>query len=114
MKDILGEDLFDKTRRGWDVAIPNGETLRNVYERIVPYYINEVLPRLKLGENVLIVSHGNALRALIKYIENISDDEIQNVEMMFGGVIIYEIDETGRSLHKEIKETPSVYFDTHF
>ncbi len=114
MKDILGEELFDKTRRGWDVAIPNGETLRNVYERIVPYYLNEILPRLKLGENILLVSHGNALRALIKYIENISDDGIENVEMMFGGVLIYGVDEAGRSLHKEVKETPSVYFDTHF
>lgn len=114
MKDVLGEELFEKTRRGWDVAIPNGETLRNVYERIVPYYLNEILPRLKLGENILVVSHGNALRALIKYIENISDDGIENIEMMFGGVLIYGVDEAGRSLHKEIKETPSVYFDTHF
>ncbi len=114
MKDILGEELFEQTRRGWDVAIPNGETLRNVYERIVPYYVNEILPRLKLGENILVVSHGNALRALIKYIESINDDEIQNVEMMFGGVIIYDIDEEGKCLHKETKETPSVYFDTHF
>ncbi len=114
MKNILGEELFERTRRGWDVAIPNGETLRNVYERIVPYYINEILPRLKLGENVLVVSHGNALRALIKYIENISDEDIQNVEMMFGGVVIYDIDDTGKSSHKEVKETPSVYFDTHY
>ncbi len=114
MKDILGEELFDKTRRGWDVAIPNGETLRNVYERIVPYYISEILPRLKIGENILIVSHGNAIRALTKYIENISDDEIQNIEMMFGEVIIYEIDENGRSVHKEIKKTPTVYSDARF
>lgn len=114
MKDVLGEELFEKTRRGWDVTIPNGETLRNVYERIVPYYLNEILPRLKLGENILVVSHGNALRALIKYIENVSDNDIENVEMMFGGVLIYAVDEAGRSLHKEIKETPSVYFDTHF
>ncbi len=114
MKDVLGEELFDKTRRGWDVAIPNGETLRNVYERIVPYYLSEILPRLKLGENVLVVSHGNALRALIKYIENISDEDIENVEMMFGGVLIYGISDTGRSFYKEVKKTPSVYFDTHF
>ena len=80
----------------------------------MPYYLSEILPRLKLGENVLVVSHGNALRALIKYIENISDEDIENVEMMFGGVLIYGISDTGRSFYKEVKKTPSVYFDTHF
>lgn len=114
MKDTLGEALFEQTRRGWDVPIPNGESLRNVYERITPFYLNEILPTLKHGENVLVVSHGNALRALMKYIENINDDDIQNVEMMFGGVLIYTVDESGRSTHKEVRETPSVYFDTHF
>lgn len=114
MKAVLGEELFEKTRRGWDIAIPNGETLRNVYERIVPYYLNEILPLLKNGENVLIVSHGNALRALIKYIESISDEDIENVEMMFGGVLLYDVDEQGKKLAKQVRQTPSVYFDTHF
>lgn len=112
MKELLGEDVFDKVRRGWDISIPNGETLKKVYERIVPFYKNDILPHLIHGENVLIVSHGNALRALIKYIENIDDTAIEHVEMMFGGALVYSVNDEGHSIHKEIRETPSSHLDT--
>lgn len=111
MKEILGEEMFEKVRRGWDVAIPQGETLKMVNERVVPYYLSEILPRVKNGENVLVVSHGNALRALIKYIESLSDEAIENTEMMFGGVVMYTINEEGKSLSKEERKTPSVSYD---
>lgn len=114
MKDLVGEEMFEKIRRGWDVAIPHGETLKDVYERIIPYYQQEILPHLAMGETVLVVSHGNALRALIKFIESIDDEAITHTEMMFGGVVIYDVDDSGKSLKKEIRETPSLYFDTHF
>ncbi len=113
MKDLLGEEMFDHVRRGWNVPIPNGETLENVYNRIVPYYESEILPRLRQGENILIVSHGNALRALMKYIETISDQDIENHEMMFGGAIVYHLNDSGRLKSKEIRETSSATFDTH-
>lgn len=113
MKDMLGEDMFDHIRRGWNVPIPNGETLENVYNRIVPYYVSDVLTRLNEGKNVLIVSHGNALRALIKYIENISDEEIEKREMMFGAAVVYQVASDGHMKSREIRETSSVSFDAH-
>lgn len=113
MKEILGEEVFDKVRRGWNMPIPNGETLEAVYRRIVPFFLEEILTRLKRGENVLIVSHGNALRALIKYIENISDQDIEGVEMMFGGAIIYHLTEEGHMKTKELRETSAFSIDTH-
>lgn len=113
MKELLGQEMFDKVRRGWNVPIPNGETLENVYNRITPYFKEVILPQLKNGENILIVSHGNALRALMKYIENISDEGIEGTEMMFGGAIVYSLTEDGHMKNKEIRETSSMSLDTH-
>lgn len=111
MKVILGDEQFERVRRGWDTPIPHGETLKQVYERIVPYYLEEILPHIKKGENVLVVSHGNALRALIKYIEQLSDEEVEQTEMMFGGALIYGVDEQGHLKKKEIRSTSSLSYD---
>jgi len=72
-----------------------------VYERSVPFLKDEILPVLRSGENVLIVSHGNTIRSLMKYIEKISDQDIENVEMMFNEVVIYDLDLDGYMLSKE-------------
>lgn len=106
----IGVEAFNSLRRDWDYPVPNGETLKDVYERTVPYYMKEVLPKLKSGKNVLIVAHGNSLRALIKYLESISDQDVANLEMPFGNLMIYTVDEQGRSTGKEerkIDTTPS-------
>ena len=103
MKEVLGEEKFTDIRRGWDCPVPGGETLKMVYERVVPYYLNNIVPELMNGQNILLVGHTNSLRALIKYIENISDQEIRNVEMPFGTIIIYDVDEIGRQIAKEVK-----------
>ena len=102
MKKILGEEEFNKLRRSWDYPVPGGESLKMVYERTVPFFLKRVLPLLQEGKNVLIVAHGNSMRALIKYIENISDEEISKVEMVFGSVIIYDLDNDGHMIHKEV------------
>ncbi|HVS58158.1 MAG TPA: 2,3-bisphosphoglycerate-dependent phosphoglycerate mutase [Candidatus Saccharimonadales bacterium] len=101
VRDKIGEEAFNHLRRDWDYAVPNGETLKDVYARVIPYYQNTILPRLKQGQTVLITSHGNAIRALIKYLENISDGDISNVEMPFGNILIYDVDDDGRMTHKE-------------
>lgn len=103
MKKILGEEEFEKIRRSWDYPIPNGESLKMVYERVLPFFLNRILPLLKAGKNVLIVAHGNSMRALIKYIENISDKDIVNLEFEFGEVIFYDLDNNGYIIHKEIR-----------
>jgi bisphosphoglycerate-dependent phosphoglycerate mutase len=100
----IGEKETRELRRGWDYPIPNGETLKMVYERAVPFFIAEILPVIQSGENVLIVSHGNTVRALLKYIEKISDEDIEKVEMPFNEVFIYEMDQDGHMLNKEIRK----------
>ncbi len=88
-------------RRAWDEPIPEGESLKNVYERVIPHFTDNVLPEIKKGKNILIVAHGNTHRALIKYLENLTHDEIAEVEMATGEVIVYKIDFEGRIIHKE-------------
>lgn len=107
IEEQIGEEKFNQLRRGWDYPIPNGETLKMVYDRAVPYFLEKILPKVKEGQNVLVVGHGNSLRTIIKYIESISDEEIANVEMPFGAVIIYDLDEQGHMVHKESRQTES-------
>ncbi|MFA6459105.1 MAG: 2,3-bisphosphoglycerate-dependent phosphoglycerate mutase [Candidatus Paceibacterota bacterium] len=107
MQTLLGKEEFDKLRREWDHPVPNGETLKMVYERAVPFYLEKILPLLVAGKNVLIVSHGNTIRALMKYIENIADKDMVHVEMLFGAVLIYDLDKEGRMLRKEIRKVES-------
>ncbi len=104
LQKIFGEDKFNSIRRDWDCSIPNGETLKMVYERAVPYYQNQILPVLLSGKNVLMVAHGNSIRALMKYIEKISDNEISKIEVPFGSFIIYDVDVDGYLIDKEVRQ----------
>lgn len=104
MEKILGEEEFKKVRRSWDFMPPNGESLKMVYERVVPFFIKEVLPMIIGGKNIIIVAHGNSLRALVKYIENISDQNISDFEFPFGGIFLYELDKEGHVLNKETRK----------
>lgn len=103
IKKTIGEEQFQKLRRGWNVGLPKGETLEDVYDRAVPYYKMHILPDLKLGKNILIVAHGNSLRALVKYLEDITDEGIENLEIATGEIYIYTIDGQGVIVSKEIK-----------
>ena len=104
MQKLLGEEEFIKIRRGWDCNIPNGESLKMVYERSMPFFLSNILPVLKDGKNVLVVCHGNSGRAIMKYIENISDLDIAKVEFPFGQVLIYDLDGDGHILYKEVRQ----------
>ena len=103
----LGEEKFKKLRRGFDVPIPNGETLKDVYNRVIPYFQTQILPKLYDGKNVIISAHGNSLRALAKFLENISDEDISGVEIATGQVIVYQIDSEGKVSSKDIRTTSS-------
>jgi len=98
----VGNDEFQKIRRSWDYPVPNGESLKDVYSRVIPYYEEHILPKLQKGKNILIAAHGNSLRALTKYLENISDEDIPKVELPTGSATVYTLDENGKILKKEI------------
>lgn len=105
IRDEVGLERFNQIRRGWSADIPGGESLKAVYERVVPFYLEQVVPLLTRGKSVMLVAHGNSIRSLMKYIESISDTGIEDVEMIFGTVLIYEVDEHGRMTHKFIRTT---------
>jgi 2,3-bisphosphoglycerate-dependent phosphoglycerate mutase len=107
MEEALGEADYKDLRRAWDRPIPNGESLKMVSERAVPYFLNAIMPKVREGKNVLVVAHGNSCRVLIKYIENISDINIANVEMPFGSILIYDVDKDGHMITKQIRATAS-------
>lgn len=90
VKEEIGEEAFNGIRRGWDYPVPGGETLKDVYTRVVPYFEIEILPHLQVGETVLVVAHGNTIRALMKYLDQIPDGEIGKVEMPFGQLLEYK------------------------
>lgn len=104
IKEKYGEEQYLRWRRSWDYPVPGGESLKDVYLRVVPYYEREILPEIKQGKNVLIVAHGNSLRALVKYLENIPDEEIPNLEIATGEIYIYKMDREGKIISKEIKK----------
>lgn len=99
----MGEAKFQQLRRGWDVPIPEGETLKDVYNRVLPHFKKEVLHRLRNGKNIMIVAHGNTHRAIIKFLEGMKDDQVADIEMATGEVIVYEIDQSGKIKNKEKK-----------
>lgn len=100
----IGDEAFNGIRRGWDYPVPGGETLKDVYERVIPFFIDEIVPRLSAGENILLVAHGNSIRALIKYLDNIADEDIAGVEMAFGSILLYEFSQEGKVAGKQIRQ----------
>jgi 2,3-bisphosphoglycerate-dependent phosphoglycerate mutase len=103
IKEDFGEEQFNKWRRGWDDVIPNGENLKMVFERAVPYYRENILPLLTSGKNVLVSAHGNSIRALAKFVENISDEDVERLEIGTGEAFIYDIDHSGKMFSKEVR-----------
>ena len=116
-KKKIGEEQFKKYRRSWDVApplmandsnylenfsplnsgipenkIPLSESLKNTYERVIPFYDFEIKKNLENGKNILISAHGNSLRALCKYLFNISDTKINELEIPTGNPLVIDFD----------------------
>jgi 2,3-bisphosphoglycerate-dependent phosphoglycerate mutase len=102
VKKEIGEEAFQKLRRGWDEKIPEGETLKDVYERVEPYYEENIKKDLALGKNVLVVAHGNSLRALVKHLENLDERQVCEVELGTGEVHCYHLDENTKIIKKEL------------
>ncbi|HUT00333.1 MAG TPA: 2,3-bisphosphoglycerate-dependent phosphoglycerate mutase [Candidatus Thermoplasmatota archaeon] len=91
-------------RRSYDINPPHGESLKDTCERTIPYYKNHIVPELQAGKTILIVAHGNSLRSITKYVENISDKEIPNVEIPTGVPIIYTLDSQTKLQKKVLLE----------
>jgi len=91
VRNKYGEDLVMRWRRGYTERPPGGESLKDVYTRTEPLFDNAIMSEIKKNKTVLIVAHGNSIRGIIKYIENISDEMITSLDIPNAEPIIYEI-----------------------
>ena len=124
MKEKLGEDQIKIYRRSWDIAppelpednefnprndkiyaninanyIPNTESLKDTYDRVIPYFDKNIKPKIIDEKNVIIAAHGNSLRALCKLLLNISNDKINELEIPTGNPLLIKLDSQLKPIH---------------
>ncbi|MCF6343236.1 MAG: 2,3-bisphosphoglycerate-dependent phosphoglycerate mutase [Devosiaceae bacterium] len=90
-----GDEQVHIWRRSFDVPPPGGESLKDTANRVLPYFEKEILPKVLLGETILVAAHGNSLRALVMQLEGLSPKEIVKKEIATGDPIIYQLNEDG-------------------
>ena len=90
---------FDARYAGIDVKLlPSTESLKDTLARVMPYWASRIAPELRSGRNVMVVAHGNSLRALVKMLDNVSDAEITELNIPTGVPLVYELDQELRPI----------------
>jgi 2,3-bisphosphoglycerate-dependent phosphoglycerate mutase len=119
----FGEDQVKIWRRSYDIrppqlttpqsipanyeglsSMPKGESLKDTVERVLPYWESELLPKLKLGKNVLVVAHGNSLRGLVKHLLKMNDQDIVQFEIATGDPLVFTFD-SNLNVHFDSKKS---------
>lgn len=100
-REKYGDEQVHLWRRSFETHPPDGESLKDTCARAIPYFESTIMPHLQEGNNVFISAHGNSLRAIIKYIENFSDDAIAQFEIATGVPRFYEMKEGQLILQKD-------------
>lgn len=95
----FGAEQVHLWRRSYEIAPPGGESLQEAQERVLAYYHAEIEPCLKRGEAILIVSHGNTLRALVMALEGLTPADVERLEIPTAAPRLYHIDAAGRVLN---------------
>jgi 2,3-bisphosphoglycerate-dependent phosphoglycerate mutase len=91
--DSEWSQMDDPRYAGIDGQVPATECLKDVIDRMVPYWNSDIVPDLKAGKTVLVTAHGNSLRALVKHLDGISDDDIAELNIPTGIPLVYELDD---------------------
>ena len=100
-REKWGEEKVQMWRRSYEMGPPGGETLKETGERVIPYFKEEINPLILKGKNILIAAHGNSLRSLIKFLDNVSDEDIVKLEIPTGAPIHYIFNEDGNVIKKQ-------------
>lgn len=98
----FGDEQVFIWRRSYDIAPPNGESLKDTAARTLPYYESVIVPLLEKGENILIAAHGNSLRSIIMKLDNLTPDQVTKLEIPTGGATFYEFDPQMNIVNKRI------------
>ena len=94
----FGEHQVKQWRRGYDVKPPGGESLKDTAARVVPYYQEHIWPRFSSGNALLVAAHGNSLRALVMHLNQLTKEEVLELNIPTGAPLLFELDETGKTL----------------
>lgn len=97
-----GDEQVHIWRRSFDTPPPGGESLKDTADRVLPYYHTQIEPKVKNGGTILVSAHGNSLRALVMFLENLSGQEILKREIATGVPLIYKLDNKGKVVSSEI------------
>jgi len=87
-----GKEKVHIWRRSFDIAPPNGESLEMTSKRSIPYFKDKILPQIKKGKEIIISAHGNSLRSIIMFLEELDKKQILNVELPTGTPIVYDLE----------------------
>lgn len=98
--DVRCPRIQEQYRNVQSIDLPLGESLEDTIARVVPYYCDVILPQMQEGKRIIIVAHGNSLRALVKYLEKMSPEEIVEVNIPTGIPLIYDLSADGDVLKK--------------
>jgi 2,3-bisphosphoglycerate-dependent phosphoglycerate mutase len=101
-REKWGAEQVHIWRRSFDTPPPGGESLKDTAARVLPYYEAEILPLIRAGKDILIAAHGNSLRALVMRLEGLSPAQILDVNIGTGVPYIYDMDEDGAVIGKDI------------
>lgn len=99
-----GDEQVHIWRRSYDVPPPGGESLKDTVARVLPYYVETILPRVMRGERVLVAAHGNSLRALIMVLDHLDDKTIPSLELKTGVPLIYRLNADTTVASKQVLE----------
>ncbi|MBK3331562.1 2,3-diphosphoglycerate-dependent phosphoglycerate mutase [Persephonella atlantica] len=103
-REKWGKEIVHLWRRSYDIPPPEGESLKDTAARTIPFLERAIMGDILDGRDVLVVAHGNSLRSIVMYLEKLSPEEIIKVEIPTGTPIVYELDENGNVINKEIRE----------
>ena len=98
----FGDEQVRLWRRSCDIAPPGGESLENTAARTLPYLKDRILPTVQAGQNVLVAAHGNSLRSIIMYLDQLSREAVLSLELGTGVPVVYDIDAEGNVQSKEV------------
>ncbi len=96
----FGDEQVHIWRRSYDIAPPNGESLKDTAARTLPYFNSKIIPDIKSGKNIIIAAHGNSLRSIVMDIEKLSREQVLELNLATGVPLIYETDAAGNLIRK--------------
>ncbi len=100
----FGDEQVKIWRRSYDIAPPNGESLKDTAARTLPYFNEKILPLVKAGQTIVVAAHGNSLRSIVMALDGLTKEQVLELNLATGAPIVYEIDRDGRVLKKTVHQ----------